>query len=236
MRRPSAASTASSYTAAVMSILTIVVVSPSSASGTVTLTTAPVSRATGCSTLCARWVRRPYPRKHRLVRLHVDQPPRARQGRMARRRIGQLQVQKLPDTQRVNAPRDRPLRIQAFKVAEQQQPETPTERQTRPTDPGGIERRAQPLNEGVKARVAEQTNQPLVERVAGAAPWIPLATHILFCNARRRRWPMATRASVVRGIHRADPEPGLSPRAVRRQCPYLRLTDLRKREEYDPSD
>src|SRR5215831_9336376 len=40
-----------------MTVARIVVGSPSSASWTVTATTAPVSRSTACSALCARWVR-----------------------------------------------------------------------------------------------------------------------------------------------------------------------------------
>ena len=58
----------------------------------------------------------------RLVRLDVDQPARARQGRMVRRHLVQREVQALPDAQRIGrAPRDGPLRVQALKIAEQQQ-------------------------------------------------------------------------------------------------------------------
>ena len=48
-------------------------------------------------------VRQPlqHPREHRLVRLDVDQPARARQGRMVRRRLVQREVQELPDAQRI---------------------------------------------------------------------------------------------------------------------------------------
>ena len=69
-------------------------------------------------------VRQPlqHPREHRLVRLDVDQPARARQGRMVRRHLVQREVQELPDAQRIGrAPRDGPLRVQALKIAEQQQ-------------------------------------------------------------------------------------------------------------------
>ena len=53
---------------------------------------------------------------------HVDQPARARQGRMVRRHLVQREVQELPDAQRIGrAPRDGPLRVQALKIAEQQQ-------------------------------------------------------------------------------------------------------------------
>ena len=58
----------------------------------------------------------------RLVRLDVDQPARARQGRMVRRHLVQREVQELLDAQRIGrAPRDGPLRVQALKIAEQQQ-------------------------------------------------------------------------------------------------------------------
>ena len=57
-----------------------------------------------------------HPRKHRLVRLQVDQAPGARHRRMVRRRLVQLNVQKLADAQRVGGtPRDRTLRVQASK-------------------------------------------------------------------------------------------------------------------------
>ena len=110
-----------------------------------------------------------HPGEDRLMRLHVDQPPRARQRRVVRRRLVQLQVQKLPNTQRVGgAPCDGALRVQAFKVAQQQQPEIPPRRQTRATDVVGIERGALRFNERVEARVIEHAVQPRVEGMPGA--------------------------------------------------------------------
>ena len=103
-------------------------------------------------------VRQPlqHPREHRLMRLDVDQPARARQGRMVRRCLVQREVQEVPDAQRIGrAPRDRALRVQALKIAEQQQPEIAPRRQTRPPEAVGIELRALRLDEGVEARVVE---------------------------------------------------------------------------------
>ena len=95
-----------------------------------------------------------------LVRLDVDQPARARQGRMGRRRLVQREVQELPDAQRIGrAPRDGPLRVQALKIAEQQQSEIAPRRQTRPPDAVGIELRALCLDEDVEARVVEDAIQ-----------------------------------------------------------------------------
>ena len=116
-------------------------------------------------------VRQPlqHPREHRLVRLDVDQPARARQGRMVRRRLVQRKVQELPAAQRIGrAPRDGPLRVQAFKIAEQQQSDIAPRRQTRPPDAVGVERRALCLDEGVEARVVQDAIQPRVEWMPGA--------------------------------------------------------------------
>ena len=110
-----------------------------------------------------------HPRKHRLVRLQVDQAPGARHGRMVRRRLVQLETQEVTNAQRVGgAPRDGALRVQAFKVAEQQQPEIAPRRQTRAPDAVGIELRARRLDEAVEVRVVEHAIQLLVKRVARA--------------------------------------------------------------------
>ena len=110
-----------------------------------------------------------HPREHRLMRLHVDQATGARQRRMVRRRVVQLEVQKVADAQRVGGtPRDGSFRIQALKVAEQQQAEIPTRRQTRPPDPVGVKPRALVLDESVEARIVEHLVQPLVERMPRA--------------------------------------------------------------------
>jgi hypothetical protein len=113
-------------------------------------------------------VRQPlqHPREHRLVRLDVDQPARARQGRMVWRRLVQREVQELPDAQRIGrAPRDGPLRVHAFKIAEQQQSEIAPRRQTRPPDAVSIERRALRLDKsrstvaGEMQKVSSSTSQ-----------------------------------------------------------------------------
>ena len=44
------------------------------------------------------------PREYGLVGLYVDPPPGARQRRVIRRRLGQLQGQKRPQTQRIRHP------------------------------------------------------------------------------------------------------------------------------------
>ena len=78
----------------------------------------------------------------------------------------QREIQKGADTQRLGRPpRDRALRVEAFKIPEQQQPEIPARRQTRPADRGGIERRALPLDEGIKTRLVEHASQSRIERV-----------------------------------------------------------------------
>ena len=54
------------------------------------------------------------------------QPPRARQRRVVRRRLGHVQVQKRPQTQRIgHPPRDPPLGGQPFEIADDQQTEIP---------------------------------------------------------------------------------------------------------------
>ena len=60
------------------------------------------------------------------------------------------------------------VRVQALKVDEQQQPEIAARRQTRPTDPVRVERRALRLHERIKPRVVEHPIQPLVKRVPSA--------------------------------------------------------------------
>ena len=115
------------------------------------------------------------------------------------------------------APRDGPLGVQAFEVTQQQHPEVPARRQARAAHAVGIELGALGLDEGVEVGVVKDAIQPLVERVPRASPQVPVvATHIVDCRACLRRFPMAIRDSVVRGIDRVDPyNEGLSPRAAR---------------------
>ena len=60
------------------------------------------------------------------------------------------------------------VRVQALKVAEQQQPEIAARRQTRPTDPVRVERRALRLHKRIEPRVVEHPIQPFVKRVPSA--------------------------------------------------------------------
>ena len=60
------------------------------------------------------------------------------------------------------------VRVQALKVAEQQRPEIAAQRQTRPTDPVRVERRALRLHKRIEPRVVEHPIQPLVKRVPSA--------------------------------------------------------------------
>ena len=109
------------------------------------------------------------PREHGLVGLQVNQAAGARQRRMVRRGLMEIDIQEGADTQRIGrAPCDRALRVQAFTIPEQQQPARPARRQTRPTHRGSIEPRALLLHERVKTRIVEHTIQPLVE-------WMPSA-------------------------------------------------------------
>ena len=110
-----------------------------------------------------------HPRKHCLVGLEVNQATGARQRRVVRRGLVQGDIQKCPDAQRIGgAPRDCPFRVQPFKVAEQQQPEIAARRQTRPTDPVRVERRALCLHARIEPRLVEHPIQPLVKRVPSA--------------------------------------------------------------------
>ena len=97
----------------------------------------------------------------------LDPSPRARHRRVVRRRFVQRHVEELPQAQRIGGPpRNRPFRVQPLEVAEQQHPEVATRRQTRPTDPVGVELCALLLDEGVEAGLVENTIQELVERMA----------------------------------------------------------------------
>ena len=79
-------------------------------------------------------------------------------------------VEELPEAQRIaSPPRNRAFRIQAFEVAQKQHPEVAARRQTWPADPVRVELRTLRLDQGVEARLVEDTVQPLVERVARAS-------------------------------------------------------------------
>ena len=72
------------------------------------------------------------PRKHRPMRLHIDQPPGARNRRVIRGGVLESEAHEAPHRQRIRrAPGDAALRIEAFEVPHQQQAEVATWRQTR---------------------------------------------------------------------------------------------------------
>ena len=111
-----------------------------------------------------------HPREDRFVRLEVDSSPRSRHRRVVRRCLRQRDVEELPEAQRIaRPPRNRAFRIQAFEVAQKQHPEVAARRQTWPADPVRVELRTLRLDQGVEARLVEDTVQPLVERVARAS-------------------------------------------------------------------
>ena len=253
-------STASTCSAASISVSRLVVVSPSSASCTVTATIAPVSRSTACSALCARCVRPSFifvifasgscgcvqssfepfffrfrssrarssrvgvsmpdacascvrkllialagiaphdaaqrrirfqrrridadrlalhqlasarrsqhPREHGLMRLDIDQPPRARHRRMIGRRLVQLESQKArarstnrPRARRSRAP-SRGLRSTRAAASGNSDPAA---------DPDARSRRRRSATErldvAVEVRLIQDLIQSRVERVRGA--------------------------------------------------------------------
>ena len=59
-----------------------------------------------------------HPSKHLTMRFEIDQPTRARDGRMIRRCIWEGEAQKVPERQRIRRrPRDAALGVDAFEVA-----------------------------------------------------------------------------------------------------------------------
>ena len=71
------------------------------------------------------------PRKHRPMRLHIDQPPGARNRRVIRGGVLESEAHEAPHRQRIRrAPGDAALRIEAFEVPHQQQAEVATWRHT----------------------------------------------------------------------------------------------------------
>jgi hypothetical protein len=106
------------------------------------------------------------PCEDRPVRLHVDQPPRARDRRVLRRRFLQPQAQKPAERERVRgAPRDAALRIDPFEVADQQQPEIRAGEQAGATHRRGVEWRALRLDEFIEGVGVEHLIETLVKRV-----------------------------------------------------------------------
>jgi hypothetical protein len=108
-----------------------------------------------------------HPGEDRLVRLEIDQAPRAGNRRMIRWRLRQHQPEKLAQGKRIGRPpRDRALRIQAFEVADQQQPEISSRRQPRPAVVR-VESLAQAFDVVVEIVLIEDLIQSRVERMRG---------------------------------------------------------------------
>ena len=157
------------------------------------------------------------PREHGLVGLYVDPPPGARQRRVIRRRLGQLQVQKRPQTQRIrHPPRNPALRRQTLEIADEQHPEIPTRTQTRPSQPVRVEGRAQLLDERIESGIRQDPVQPLEVRM----PIVRRKVRRVHPHRRRlaRRRSLAHRHAVqCTKLDRAGarPDPRLSPQAVK---------------------
>ena len=104
------------------------------------------------------------------MRFHITQPPRARDRRVVRGRLVQLDAQEAPQRQRVGeAPPDAALRVDAFEVADQQAAKVQTRRQRRPSHLGCVELLTAAFDEGVEAVLVEQRVKPLVERMCRCA-------------------------------------------------------------------
>ena len=136
-----------------------------------------------------------HPREDRLVRLEIDQPPRARNRRVIRRRLWQHESEKLAQRKRIGrSPGNRALRIQTFEVADQQQPEVTAGRQAGPALVG-IEPLTEPLDEAVEVVLIEHLIESRVEGVAGTAGQVLrrhphrrlLRTPLSFAHRHRRQ-------------------------------------------------
>ena len=100
------------------------------------------------------------------MRLDIDQPPRARNRRVIRRRFIQRQVQELANRERIcGAPRDAAFRIDALEVADQQQSEVHAGRETGAAHGVGVKRPARSLDELVELPLVEHRVHASVERV-----------------------------------------------------------------------
>jgi hypothetical protein len=72
--------------------------------------------------------------EHRLMCFHIDQPSRAREGRVIGSHLLQSYTHKTLQGQRIRrSPRKPALAVQPFEVPDQQQEEVPSRRQTRPS-------------------------------------------------------------------------------------------------------
>ena len=110
-----------------------------------------------------------HPGEDRLVRLEIDQAPRARNGRMIGRRLRQHHAEKLAQGKRIGRPpRDGALGVQAFEVADQQQSEVAARRQPW-SAVVRVEPLAEPFDVGVEVVLVENLIQSRVERMGGTA-------------------------------------------------------------------
>ncbi len=108
-----------------------------------------------------------YPAEHFAMRVHIDQPPRARNRRVVRRVLVQPDAHKPPQRQRVRQPPGDPtLAIDAFEIPDQQRPEVDPRRQRRPAVLGRIELRTPVFDKLIEPLRLQQLIQPLVEGVS----------------------------------------------------------------------
>src|SRR5215471_2053525 len=107
-----------------------------------------------------------YPTKYCLMRLHIDQPPRARDRRVIRRHLIQPHAQKTPQGQRVcRPPSQSPLAVDSFEIADQQQAKIPSRRQRRSSHLFRIKRRTALLDEIIKATLFQHPVQSCIKRM-----------------------------------------------------------------------
>lgn len=104
------------------------------------------------------------------MRFEIDQPARARDRRVIRRRFVQVQAEKAAERQRIRRPpRDAALGVHAFEVADEQQAEIQTRQQAGPPQLR-VKLRALRFHEDVEVVRVEHLVQPLIERMA-TRPW-----------------------------------------------------------------
>jgi hypothetical protein len=147
------------------------------------------------------------PRKDGSMGLEIDEPSRARNRRVIRRRFIQREVQKLANRERVpGAPGDAALRIDALEVADQQQPKVHAGRQARAPHGLGVKRAARPFNELVELLLVEQGVQASIKwmrgrrrQIGGGDPEIML-TPSLASGAHRHRRQCSTRDRSCRSL------------------------------------
>src|SRR3984893_7257847 len=100
------------------------------------------------------------------MRLHVDQPARARDRRMIRRCLTHLKTQKRPQCQGVGCPpRNSALRIDALEISNQQRTKVNSRGQSR-TSHLRIKTQAGIFSERIKAPLVQQPVQTFIEWMA----------------------------------------------------------------------